>query len=430
MSLRWLRAAWVLPIDRPPLRDGAVLVDARGRIAAVGPAAELSPPPGAAVTRLPDAALLPGLVNAHTHLELTGLAPLGEVASFADWIRGIIERKRARTPAGFLDAARQGLRDCWAAGVTTVADCGDSGAVAAALAELGGSGIAYHEVFGPHPAQVDESMAGLAARVAELRRVCEGPRVRIGVSPHAPYSVSGPLYRASARWAREAGLPLAVHLAESAEESALLAEGRGAFAEMWARRGIPPLPPAGPAGRSPAGWLEEHGVLGPDCLCIHVVRADAADVARLARAGAAVAHCPLSNAAHAHGAAPLAELRSAGLRVGLGTDSVASVGRLDLLAEARAARRLGALSAGEALELCTLGGARALGLCAEIGSLAPGKWGDVAAVRLPRAAARGGDAGAVTEAVLATTPDDVVLTLLGGRVVHEARAIRGEPSTA
>jgi len=429
MTLRWLRAAWVLPIDRPPLRDGAVLVDAQGRIAAVGPAAELSPPSGAAVTHLPDAALLPGLVNTHTHLELTGLAPLGEVASFADWIRGIIERKRARTPADFLAAARQGLRDCWAGGVTTVADCGDSGAVAAALAELGGSGIAYHEVFGPHPAQAEESMAALAARVAELRRACGGPRVRIGVSPHAPYSVSGPLYRASARWAREAGLPLAVHLAESAEESELIGQGTGAFAGMWARRGIPPLAPAGPAGRSPVAWLEEHGVLGPDCLCIHVVRADAADVSRLASAGAAVAHCPLSNAAHAHGVAPLAALRAAGIRVGLGTDSVVSVGRLDLLAEARAARRLGALSAAEALELCTLGGARALGLDAELGSLAPGKWADAAAVRLPQAAARAADAAAVPEAVLGAAVEDVVLTLLGGRVVHQAREIRGEAPT-
>ena len=211
---RRLAAPWVLPIEGPPIRDGAVLLDAGGRIAAVGAAAALPTPPGVPTESLPDAVLLPGLINVHTHLELTGLDHQVPEADFPSWIRHIIALKAARTPADFLAAARQGLRDCWAAGVTTVADTGDSGAVIEALAEAGGSGIAFHEVFGPHPDQAEEAMAGALRRLAELSRFTS-TRVRLGVSPHAPYSVSGPLYTLVANHARKADLPLAVHLAEA-----------------------------------------------------------------------------------------------------------------------------------------------------------------------------------------------------------------------
>ena len=410
MRARRLRARWVLPVEGPPVERGALLIGTDGRIVAVGPDDLVPRPDGVPAEEFGDALLLPGLVNTHTHLELTGLDEPPPGPDFAGWIRRLRATKAARAPETFLTAARRGLADCWAAGVTTVADTGDSGAVIEALAEAGGSGIAYQEVFGPHPDQRDESLLGLRRRVEQLGRFAGG-RVRIGVSPHAPYTVSGPLYRATADWARGARLPVAVHLAESAAESELLGAGTGAFADAWRARGIPmPSPP----GQTPVAWLEEHGVLSAETLCIHVVRAAAPDVARLARAGAAVAHCPLSNRAHGHGEAPLQALLSAGVRVGVGTDSVVSVGTLDLLAETRAARALAGLGATEALSLCTIDGARALGLAAETGSLAPGKWGDCVVIRPPR-----GRAGAVpAEQVLASGPGDVVATFVGGRDVY------------
>jgi 5-methylthioadenosine/S-adenosylhomocysteine deaminase len=405
-----LSAGWVLPVDAEPIPQAAVLIDPDGRIARVGPDAEVPRPAGVPDIAAPHAAVVPGLVNVHTHLELTGFEGQVEDDDFTAWIRRLRELKERRSPGDYLAAARAGLRDCWAAGVTTVADTGDSGAALRALQELGGAGIAYQEVFGPHPDQCEASLAGLRRRVAELERFTS-PRVRLGVSPHAPYTVSGPLYAATAAWAREAGLPIAVHLAESTAERALLAGAVGPFAEAWERRGIPrPRLP----GRSPVAWLEEHRVLGPDTLCIHVVQVDDRDIAALARAGVAVAHCPLSNRRHGHGAAPLARLRSAGLRVGVGTDSVVSVGRLDLLAEVRAARELAGLDAGTSLELVTLAGARALGLADEIGSLSPGKWGDVAIIRV---GAPSGPAAAV-ERVLGSTKEDVVATYVGGRQAY------------
>jgi 5-methylthioadenosine/S-adenosylhomocysteine deaminase len=415
VAARRLSARWILPVDGPAVEHGALLIGPEGRITAAGPEPLVPRPPGVPSEAFGDAVLLPGLINTHTHLELTGLEGEPPEPDFAAWIGRLRRAKAGRSPAAFLEAARRGLADCFAAGVTTVADTGDSGAAIQALAEAGGSGIAYQEVFGPHPDQRDASLAGLRQRTEAMGHFAVG-RVRLGVSPHAPYSVSGPLYAAAAEWARREGLPVAVHVAESAAESELLAGGSGAFAQAWRGRGIP-LP--APLGRTPVAWLDDHGVLSELTLCIHVVRAGPDDVARLARVGAAVAHCPRSNRAHGHGDAPLAALLAAGLRVGLGTDSTVSVGRLDLLAEARAARALAGLGAEAALALCTLDGARALGLDRETGSLVAGKWGDCTVIRLPR----GTGGAAPEEQVLASGARDVLATFVGGRDVYRTSAM-------
>lgn len=410
----------MLPIAAPPLRDAAVLIGSDGRIAAVGPREAVPCAPGTDVLELGDAILLPGLINVHTHLELTGFEATADRTEFPEWIRGIRRLKEARSHAEYRAAARRGVQDCWAAGITTIADTGDSGAVAPALAELGGSGIAYQEVFGPHPGQFGESVAGLEERVRTLQPFA-GARVRLGVSPHAPYTVSGPLFARVAAWAGERGLPLAVHVAESAAETEFVTHAKGPFAEAWTARGIPLLgdlahqPPGRRTARaaSPVEWLASLGVLGPATLCIHAIRLSASDLERLRESGAAVAHCPISNARHGHGSAPLRALLDAGVRVGLGTDSVASVGTLDLFAEMRAAAALAGLSPGEALALATLGGARALGLEREVGSLAVGKWGDLVALR-----AQSGGSPDPLPAALEASAADVLVTVLGGRVVY------------
>jgi len=412
MPGRRLAARWLLPVEGPAVERGAILIGSDGRIEAVGADATVPHPPGVVAESFGDAILLPGLVNTHTHLELTGLAEGVPGHDFPAWVRRLRSRKAERSPEEFLAAARGGLADCWAAGVTTIGDTGDSGAVIEALSTAGGCGVAYQEVFGPHPAQCEESLAGLQGRVEALGRFVGG-RVAIGVSPHAPYTVSGRLYAVTAAWADEEALPVAVHLAESPAETELLTHGEGGFAEAWRGRGIPP--PA-PLGRSPVEWLDCHGVLGERTLCIHLVQVTSGDIGLLSRAGVAVAHCPLSNRAHRHGAAPLDVLLSVGLRVGLGTDSVVSGGTLDLLAEARAAAVLGGLDAEAALALCTVSGARALGLEREIGGLRVGKWGDCAVIRPGRATA--GLAPAAR--VLASGPHDVVATFVGGRDVHRA----------
>src|SRR5439155_887227 len=186
-----IRAGSVHPVTAPPIMDGAVLVDDTGRIAAVGPDRAVPAPANAQRLAFPEGALVPGLVNCHTHLELTHLAGKNAEREFAPWIRAIRALKDATTPEQFSRSAEQGVRDCWAAGVTCVADTGSSGAVIEVLSRLGGRGGVYQEVFGPDPHQADASLTELQQMLARLERHVTA-RVALGRSPHAPHTVITP----------------------------------------------------------------------------------------------------------------------------------------------------------------------------------------------------------------------------------------------
>jgi 5-methylthioadenosine/S-adenosylhomocysteine deaminase len=407
-----LRADWVLPVSAPPIADGAVLVDGRGRIDQVGRADDVPTPPDARTEDLGAAVLLPGLVNTHSHLELTGFAGQVEDDDFWQWILQVIAIKAARSEEGFFEAACAGVRGMWAAGVTTVCDTGSTGAVLQALDHLGASGISHHEVFGAHPNQCTEAMRGFTRDLDRLARHATG-RCRLGVSPHAPYTVSAELYRASSDLARAHGVPMAVHVAEPPGERQLLADFSGIFADSWRAQGIP-RPSAGPV--SPMAFMDRNGVLSERTLCIHAIDVDVADTALMVRRGVAVAHCPRSNRRHHGTEAPIERFHRAGLRVGLGTDSEISVDPPDLLAEARQARALAGWSAAGTLRSLTLGGAEAIGLGSEIGSLERGKWADLVALPVV-------DGAPPEEAVLAASRGDVRATWLAGREV--VRAVAG-----
>ena len=381
-------ARWVLPISRPPIADGTV-VERDGRIAYVG---ERSAAPHGTDVDLGDVALMPGLVNAHTHLELTVMRGFLEDLDFRSWIFRLTRaRREALAPERLVDSARVGVAEGLLAGITTYADTNDSGAPFRAMLDMGVRGISYQEVFGPDPVQCADALAGLRGKVDALRRDATA-LVSAGVSPHAPYSVCDALFEGTAAFAVREGLPVAVHIAESEDESSLVQHALGGWAESHRSRGLDVVPRAD----SPLRLLERVGVLDARALLIHCVRVDAGDVGAIARHDCAIAHCPASNAKLGHGIAPLTDFLSAGIRVGIGSDSVASNNRMDLLDEARLAilmqrartAQFNAISAAEALELATLGGARALGLESEIGSLDVGKSADLAAFPLdaPRSA--------------------------------------------
>lgn len=373
-------ADWLVPVSAAPVRDGTVAVQ-DGRIIYAGPRSDA--PPGSDA-HLGAVILCPGLVNVHTHLELTVMRGFLEGLEFRDWILRLTAAKRtALTQADLLDSARLGVEEAIRAGVTTLADTCDSGVAFDAMLEAGVRGIMYQEVFGPDPAQCDASMAELRDKTARLR-LRETHLVRAGISPHAPYTVSDRLFTAVAHYANAEGLPVAVHIGESQAESDLVERGSGPFASGLRKRGIDVHPRA----RSPIGLLEVTGLLRNSPLLIHAVRVDTADIALMRQHDARVAHCPVSNARLGHGIAPLAEYRLAGVRVGLGSDSVASNNRMDLLHEAHVAVLMqgaggarASISAHDAIRLATLGGAEALGLAGEIGSLEAGKSADLAAFR-------------------------------------------------
>jgi 5-methylthioadenosine/S-adenosylhomocysteine deaminase len=375
-------ARWVLPISSPPIRDGVVAVEG-SQIAYVGTADDA--PPGTNED-LGDVVLLPGLVNAHCHLELTAMRGFLEDLDFQRWILRLTSARRAiLDDDALLASARYGIEEGIRAGITSYADTCSSGVVLRAMRDAGVRGIMYQEVFGPDPAQCGQSINGLRDSVSSLRYL-ETPLVRLGVSPHAPYTVSDDLFRATAALARELSLPIAVHIAESEVEHDYVVDATGSFADGLRRRGIP----VSSRAASPIQLLSLLGVLDRRPLLIHCVRVDQRDVASIATSQSSVAHCPASNAKLGHGIAPLDELLAAGIAVGLGSDSMASNNRMDILDEARLAlltqrARLGSFEVPEAvdaLELATIGGARAVGLESIIGTLEPGKQADLAAFSL------------------------------------------------
>jgi 5-methylthioadenosine/S-adenosylhomocysteine deaminase len=356
-------------VSGPDIENGTVVVEGE-RIIFAG--ARSSAPPGRDV-ELGDVILGPGLVNAHTHLDLTVLRGRFNGLTFFAWIRALTAARAGLSPAQLLASARDGIREGIRAGITTYADTAPNDAPFEAMLGLGVRGIAYREVFGPDPTQCEASMIALREMIAPMR-ARETPLVSCGVSPHAPYSVSDDLFAAVAVFASAERLPLATHVAESLDESRLIAAGEGDFAGFLQGRGIA----VAPRGRTPVDMLERNGVLGAHALLIHCVRCDDADIATILKHRCGVATCPVSNAMLGHGPARVQAMLLEDVRVGVGTDSMASNERMDVLAESRLA--LGARCTERAAwELATLGGARALGLDHVIGTLQAGKQADLAA---------------------------------------------------
>jgi cytosine/adenosine deaminase-related metal-dependent hydrolase len=411
--VRVLSAEWVLPVEGAPIENGAVAIE-DGRIAAVGTIDDLG-----AGDHFAEAAIVPGIVNAHSHLEYAVYAGFGDGLSFAPWLATHIERKARIDLMQMESIARLGAAQCLASGITTVGDAAFRGASAHACAELGLRAIVYLEVFGRDAAEAMQQFEEKTAYVASAL----SDRVRIGVSPHAPYTCSSQVYAACLAL----NVPVMTHFNESQDELDWLVHGEGPM------KPVEPLL-VDPDGQSGIRRLAAAGLLDPRIVAAHCVKVDAEEIGLLAQHDVAVVHCPRSNAFLGCGIAPLAELRAAGLRVGVGTDGVSSVPSHDAFEELRAvisaararSERADALSPTEALELGTLGGARALGLEAEIGSLVPGKRADLAILALsgspylpwedPAAAIVYGGA---PERVLATLVDGEARYERGGFEWHE-----------
>ncbi len=354
-------ADWVLPVDGPPIEGGRVRWES-GEIVEVAP--------GRARRHHDGAVILPGFVNAHSHLEYAVYAGFGDGTPFGTWLKTHVERKRRLSGEDMVAVARCGVADSFRTGITTTADYSFSGAGAIAAAELGLRATAYLEVFAGDPEDARRQFED------KSRAVEETALVTIGVSPHAPYTCSVETYR----WCLSLGIPVGTHLAESASENEWLERGTGAL------RGIPVLVP--PTGKRAVASLEP--VLGPDLLCAHCVEVSDAEIGLLADRGVPVAHCPRSNALLGCGVAPVAAMRAAGVVVGLGTDSPASTPSFDVFEEMRTAvsaaraleRRPEALLAEDALRLATADAARALRVDERVGTLRPGKRADLTVVSL------------------------------------------------
>ena len=441
-------ARWLLPIVSPTLEDSALAIDG-STIVAVGPRGEIvSAFPNSPIEDFGQAAILPGLINAHSHLELTVMRGFleREESDFFAWLRKLTSARLAMTPEDLIVSATCGAIEAARAGVTSVGDSSSSGAhTMQALRRVGLRGIVYQESFGPAPERAAENVAQLCDQIGGMQEY-ENDLVRAGVSPHSPYTVSATQLEIISRLAIDQKLPLMVHAAESQAEKLLLLEGRGAFAEGLNKRGIDWDAPR----ISTIAYLQRHGVLDTRPLLAHCINVDDNDLDLIKQSGGAIAHCPKSNAKLGHGCAPFAQFVSQGITVGLGSDSVASNNTCDILEEARFATLLARLDCGssprvskgpgsfdlsdgivelpdsrknalvtaeQALFAATVGGARALRIENRVGALAEGMQADIVVVDLSSAHQQPISNPAAT-LVLSSSGRDVLLTMVAGKEIY------------
>jgi len=420
---RILTARWVFPVSAPPIAEGAVAIRG-GRIVGVGRRADLVAAwPGASRLDLPEAAILPGLVNCHTHLELSGLSPQVADGTFSSWLVALIEKRRGVPIAQQAAAAEAGARRLIESGTTCVGDVSTAGQSLAPLLGVGLRGVVYREILGLRAEEAEWRRDAAQADLRAMEQAARSGLIRVGLSPHSPYSLSEELFRECAAVLSGSRLPCCIHAAESLEEAEFLSTGRGAIPDLLYPAVGCRVPPVRRRAESPIAYLDALGILACGPMLIHAVHADGTDIRRMARSGVSVAHCPRSNARLSGGLAPVADFLARGIPVGLGTDSLASVPTLDLWDEMRAALAAhgGRLAPRQVLEMATLGGARALGLADRVGSLDAGKRADLIAVS-GRAVAASDPVGSL---LAGTRGEEVLLCLVDGEVRY--RRLEGMP---
>jgi cytosine/adenosine deaminase-related metal-dependent hydrolase len=382
-----IRAGWVLPIAQPPIRNGWVAVE-RGKIIAVGGPRDEAPGGSDAQSASFSArgawfadsaiAILPGLVNAHTHLELSWMrGQIPPARSMPAWVERLMALRRtvgSEPPEPIAHA----IVEMRAAGTTLVGDVTNTFAAYDALLESDLSAAVFRELLGFNIVDARQIVANAQAAIDSLVPVAW---LRISIVPHAPYSVSPQLLHAIAEAA--GGRTISVHLGEPAEEVQFLRDGTGVWRALLERLGVW-NPAWTPPGVGPVSYLEQFGLVNERLIAVHGVQLTDGELERLAACGATLATCPRSNAWTGAGDPPVERFYASGVRVAIGTDSLASVDDLNLFQELAALRRLApSVPASRLLESATRAGADALGFGDELGSIEPGKRAELIAVRLP-----------------------------------------------
>jgi cytosine/adenosine deaminase-related metal-dependent hydrolase len=377
--MKTLQAAWICPIDRPPIKYGFVEIDG-GLITGIG---DRGSGIGDQVTDLGNVALLPGLINAHVHLELSWMRDrVPPATAFTEWVRTLFT-VRGRPDGSMSDdqvaAIPRAIAELQASGTVAVGDISNSLRAVEPMRAAGLDGVVFHELLG-----FKERDGAVLEATRELRAAASSAGARVSLAPHAPYSTSLELFTAIRTAVSGSACPImSVHLGESPEESEFLQTGTGPWRGMLEAIGVWRDDWAIPAC-DPVTYLDRQGVLDARTLVVHGVQFSDAALECLRTIGTTLVTCPRSNRWVGVGDPPIARFYQSGVSVAVGTDSLASVGDLNLFSELSAMRRLAPhVPASKILESGTLIGARALGLDAELGSLAAGKQAKMIAVRLP-----------------------------------------------
>jgi cytosine/adenosine deaminase-related metal-dependent hydrolase len=402
-----LRAKYVMPSSHEVFEDGAIVVEG-DELVEVGTYASVRKNVSGETADLGEVALLPGFINAHTHLELGGLAgALPPPKRFTDWIRAV---RFHRESADIERSVAAGVRDSLRGGATTVVDVTSTGLSVTPLRQSPIRKLVHFEALGFDGARAASSLAELRRRLDETPN---DPLLTVGVSPHAPYSTSPGLYRECVRLSAERGYPLCSHVAETLDEEAFTRDGSGDFRELLESLGIS-LSDWEPPGTTPVQYLHSLGFFSRAPLLVHGNYIRNEDIPVLRDLNITVVYCPRSHAYFGHERHPFEKLFALGVNVAVGTDSLASAPSLSMLDELRFLyRRHQHVSPERVLTFAMLNGAKSLKVGARIGGLRAGWKADVVAIRLPTGGRR------IAERILAEE-SEVALTMVGGVVAYRS----------
>ncbi|NTU89511.1 MAG: amidohydrolase family protein [Actinobacteria bacterium] len=424
-----LTARYVLPISEPFIENGAILVR-DDKIVEVGHATDLKVRhPEEPVKDFGLAALMPGFIDVHTHLEYSAMRGLVHDAPYAAWKMAVAQKEPFFTSQDWDDSALLGGLEAVASGITTIADITSSGASGHAAQAIGLRGVIYREVGTMDRHMVDEAMRKAEQDIEAWRATVDSDRLSIGIAPNSLYTCNPTILDRIAEYAMD-GTSVALHLAGSMEEYQFIKYGSSPFSvhnvELGAGYGID-MPPWLPTGESPVRYiLNRHLLDVPNVLAIHCVHVNDADIEKLAERDVAIAYCPRCNAKLSMGVAPVSKFLTAGIRVGLGTDSPAASDSMDMIDEMRIGlllqRAVGDkrnfLDTDQMVYMATLGGARCLRIEDKVGSLEPGKLADIIAIDL--SASHQAPTHYPNSAIGHTAnQDNILMTMVSGKILFD-----------
>jgi len=399
-----LRSKYVIPSAGTEIENGAVAIDG-ATVVGVGEYGAVSRAHSGEVRDFGEAVIIPGLVNAHTHLELSDLkGRIQRGEKFTHWLANLMRAKLLWTPWKYNRSVRNGVRECLASGTTTVGDISNSRASFRVLKGGAIRSVVFYEVLGFIPRDAARNIKRVSRR---LKRIAPTELMGLGIAPHAPYSVSEELYVACKELARRLNLPLCTHIHETQSEIELMLSGGGEFRGIvrWSRpRGSDWQPPR----VTPIQRLNQLGLIDARTLLVHCNYLNEEDMRIISSAGASVVFCPRSHAFFGHSGHPFAELRRRGVNVCLGTDSLASNDSLSMLDEIRFLIERHGVCPADALHMATRAGAEALGFD-NLGRLERGCPADLAVISLPSGCKTAHDA-------LADPSSRNICTIIAGEV--------------
>ena len=422
-----LCAEYVLPITAKPIENGAVLVR-DGRIIDIGTSQMMRMRYADEEVRdFGQAALLPGFVNVHTHLEYTAMRGIVHDVPYATWLIAVNEKTARMSQEDLYDSAVLGGLEALSSGVTCLADITPTGHTVRALKNLGLRGVVYREIQAMDKHRVDFAMNQGIKEIESWQEDYADDRLAIGIAPAALYECHPSIFGKISAYAGDR-VPVALHVAGSREEYSFIRSGKSAFAvdEMGDKRGYVEVPPWLPTGVTPINYALNWGAFeAGKVLAVHAVHVDDDDIAQLRKHDVSIAHCPRCNAQLGMGFAPIDQYLKLGMRVGLGTDSPAATDASDMLMEMRTSLYLQRATSKERfipaytmLEVATMGGARALHMDDRIGSLDIGKQADIIAIDLSSSHQTPTN-NPMAAVVNTCTGTEVLMTMVAGDILYE-----------